>query len=361
MPTHKTNSAILVNTAVVTSEKNKSHAKWFAGINSIRFILALIVFLSHCPDPFVKYMGESKYLIVRDAGAVLGISFLGIAAVMAFFIISGFVIHYPNKDGIANIQQFYIRRGMRVLLPLLVITIAGIPFGSPEKVIVWSLYCELIYYAIYPVLACIKKISWDTKIKIAFAIAIIIVCLYGDDVRSLIWHKNINYNGDFIQFGIGLNWLVGLPIWLLGVALAEKINDLNKPVARAKIWFYRIFIFVLSVIFSGMRFHFFVSCSVSMLIMAFPILKWIELEICYYKLNKTVSWLEKCGRFSYSLYLCHPLVVALLLTITPLNNYSYFFYIATVILMSYVFYLVLEKPAHLLAKKISAQKMVEQF
>ena len=356
MNTNIPNNSSALMAKIMPINKNGGKTHWFTGLNSLRFVLAFVVFLSHCPDPFVKNMVESKILIVKYTGAVLGVSFVGIAAVIAFFIISGFVIHYSNKDGVTSIKDFYLRRGARVLFPLVVIKIVGIPLNNPENVVVWSLYCELIYYAVYPFLAMVKKISWRSKTIVAFLISITIIFLFaGDDIRSMIAHANIRYNGNYPQFGNVLNWLVGLPCWLLGVDLANKADNLNKKISFKKILTYRLGIFVLTVVCCALRFHFFVSYAISMTLIAIPICKWIEAEICYYQVNSAVPYLEQWGKFSYSLYLCHPLLVALLLTVMPLNERSYFFYILLTCVVSYFFYLLLEKPAHIFAKKISTQ------
>jgi len=92
-------------------------------------------------------------LLFKYTGFFLANAFDGIGAVIAFFIISGFVIHYPNKNGIPNLKEFWIRRFVRIVIPLCIILPLGLLFDHPEKAVVWSLFCELIYYAIYPFLA----------------------------------------------------------------------------------------------------------------------------------------------------------------------------------------------------------------
>jgi peptidoglycan/LPS O-acetylase OafA/YrhL len=111
--------------------------------------------------------------------------------------------------------------------------------------------------------------------------------------------------------------------------------------------------FFASVLCCVLRFHSFVPYGVSMLIMAVPMVKWLEAEILYYKTERPIQFLEKFGNFSYSLYLCHPLLIAILLPILPISNSSYFFYLFVCVVGAYVFYSLLEKPAHMIAEKIS--------
>src|ERR1700755_2601264 len=94
------------------------HKKWFKGIDSLRFILALIVLLSHFKDPFSAQLISSPSHTVRIFGYFLDNAFDGTAAVIAFFIISGFVIHYPNKNGIISLKDFWMKRIVRIIIPL---------------------------------------------------------------------------------------------------------------------------------------------------------------------------------------------------------------------------------------------------
>jgi peptidoglycan/LPS O-acetylase OafA/YrhL len=73
------------------------------GLDQLRFIMAVIVLIGHGALP------EFQNVVVRG---VLGNSFVGIAAVMVFFILSGFVIHYPYATGEKKIKiiEFYFRR-----------------------------------------------------------------------------------------------------------------------------------------------------------------------------------------------------------------------------------------------------------
>ncbi|MEO7801583.1 MAG: acyltransferase family protein [Ginsengibacter sp.] len=117
-------------------------SKWFAGVNSIRFILALVVLLGHADNPIAENLRNSDFVLAKYFGLLLSVSFVGVVAVIAFFIISGFVIHYPNKNGILSLGSFFISRYLRVLIPLIALKILGIPFDNPENAVVWSLYCE---------------------------------------------------------------------------------------------------------------------------------------------------------------------------------------------------------------------------
>lgn len=335
--------------ALIVSDK----PKWFAGVNSLRFILALIVLLEHANNPIAKNLKESDFVLARYIGFLLGVSFAGVVAVIAFFIISGFVIHYPNKNKVINVKSFLIRRYLRVLIPLITLKILGIPFGSPENAVVWSLYCEIIYYTLYPLLSIIK-ISWNIQLLFTFLLAICTVLIGAqNDLRSMLNNSNINYNGNVWQLGDWLTWIIGLPSWLLGVRLAERIDRLTPKISYLQILLTRSLIFMFASTILILRFHFYVSYIFSLFVVSLPLYKWLEKEVCYYKHCAPNKYLENFGQFSYSLYLCHPLILALLAVYIPLNNFSYFVYIIVTVVISYLFYLLLEKPSHVFAQKLS--------
>src|SRR5579862_5686862 len=139
--------------AVAQKTKADTKTRWFYGVDSIRFVLAFIVMLSHFDNVYADALKHSPNILLQYAGFFLANAFDGIAAVIAFFIISGFVIHYPNKNGIPDLKEFLIRRFLRILIPLSFVLIIGNWFNHPEKTVVWSLSCELIYYGLYPFLS----------------------------------------------------------------------------------------------------------------------------------------------------------------------------------------------------------------
>ncbi len=335
-----------------------SKQKWFSGIDSMRFVLALRVLLGHYKNPLVPELKASGNLILRQIGNFLSISFVGVVAVICFFIISGFVIHYPNRAGISNIKNFYTRRYIRVLVPLLVIFLVSIPFGNPENSVVWSLYCELIYYTIYPFLAVIK-ISWRSKAVVAFLLSgvAMIIGAPGDTV-ALLDGERAGYDGQYWQLGYLWTWIVGLPCWLLGVLLAEKIDSVKTIVSRPKIYLFRAAMFAVSIGLLIAQFHFFVSYIISLTLVSLLFVKWIEYEIQYFKKNKPVQFLENWGKFSYSLYLTHPLAHILILKVLPFTSYSYWLYVLLAIAGAYSVYLVLERPSHLLAQRLTRRKIL---
>lgn len=330
----------------------KSPAKWFYGVDSIRFVLALLVMLSHFDNVYADSLKHSAYLPVKLFGIFLANAFDGTSAVIAFFIISGFVIHYPCKEGIDNLLRFWIRRFLRILIPLAVVISVGTAFNHPEKTVTWSLFCEMIYYALYPLLFKIN-LSWKTKLIITWLIALLVIVIGSyHDIVSLFKQTNDNYHGYYWQFGNYITWIIGLPCWLLGVLIAENIDHL-KNISFSKVFMYRLLVYGISCFCCFGKFHLYMSYLLSMSIFALLLYKWIQAEIVYYKNRRPNLVLEKMGKFSYSLYLSHPLAFLLLNRFITLNNFTYLLFVILTIIAAYIFYLLVERPSHTLARRIN--------
>src|SRR6201992_3926321 len=142
-------------------------------IDALRFILASWVAIGHLGH--FPIFGKQA---IGATGAIHSIDrfthslIWGLPAVMAFFVISGFCIHMPFKQpGDIPILRFYLRRYIRVLAPVTVTAVLMIEL-FPEmhilgrdsilwKSVLWSLVCEEIYYAVYPMLRAIRfRVGW---------------------------------------------------------------------------------------------------------------------------------------------------------------------------------------------------------
>jgi peptidoglycan/LPS O-acetylase OafA/YrhL len=334
-------------------ELKEKKGSWIKGLDSIRFILAFIVFLSHLGNPFHEPWIGSPHLILRLFAMVWGLLFSGVGAVMAFFIISGFVIHYPYKNKYPDTRSFLVRRWLRIGLPLLAISLIAGLFHHFSAIPIWSLYCELIYYTLYPLLIRIK-LSWFHKFLASFILSFVLIFLFAhDDWSSLIHRRNINYSGAYWQMGDLLTWIIGLPCWLLGVNLAQNIDLYKDEPSVIRTWFFRLIVLCAGILLDIFKFHFFVSYIFSMNLFAVLLFFWIRNEILYYRSREPVRLFEFAGKFSYSLYLCHNVFVFFIGMILPLTMYSYFPIILITLISSYLFYIAIENPSHLFSKKMA--------
>ncbi|MEO6520478.1 MAG: acyltransferase family protein [Mucilaginibacter sp.] len=337
----------------VTDSKAPTKYKWISGLDSIRFILALIVLLSHYPNPFLSFK-DSHSLFLRIIPSISNVFYNGAAAVITFFIISGFVIHYPNRNKTSlNVVSFLIRRVIRIGIPLIIVELIGIYYKHQDLIPIWSLYCELIYYICYPLLFMIK-ISWTRKFQISFVIGLIIAVAFNyQSILSAFYHRDINYMGDYWYLGTLLTAVLGLPCWLLGVLLAERIDSLDYEISFITIMKYRIGVLFISIILLIVMFHFYISYIFTFNIFALLLVKWLEKEIVYYKTHNCSRILEYMGKFSYSLYLTHGLLRIFISLLIPYELATYLVYIVLAIFISYIIYLLIEYPSHKIAQSLS--------
>jgi peptidoglycan/LPS O-acetylase OafA/YrhL len=324
--------------------------RWVNGIDSLRFVLALIVLLSHLHDPYVAVLKARHSVVFYAAGVAVNHLFCGVAAVMAFFIISGFVIHYPNRGRPSiDVMPFLVRRWVRVGLPMTVVAIVAAHYHLFGVLPLWSLYCELFYYTLYPLLFS-SRIWWQVQLYVAYAIAVIFTLLYIADAHHLLVPQGIFFQGIRWYLGIAI---LSLPAWLLGVVLAARIDQLMAVVTTRQILVWRVLVFGLSTIFIALKMQLHINYDYSMIWFALLLYKWLQQEILYYRSHAAPAWLEYMGRFSYSMYLCHMLWFSLLAHFFADNVYTFWVYILISIGLSWLVYLLLEYPAHRAAQKVS--------
>ncbi len=329
-------------------------SQWVKGIDTIRFFLAFVVILSHMENPLLQYKSSPSF-ILRSLEGADALMFNGAAAVITFFIISGFVIHFPNrkKDSSLNILSFLIRRFVRIGLPLALVILVANHFSDYGLIPVWSLYCELAYYALYTILF-VLNISWKKIFILSFVTALCVACIFNfDDMLSFVHHKNIHYLGDYWKLGTLGTIIMGLPCWLLGVLLAEKIDSVHYEVSFKQLVGYRIGVWGISIILAAFRFHLFLGYMFTFNFFAFLLVRWLEKEIVYYKIRKHSAFLESLGKFSYTLYLWGNLFVQLFTVYIVYNLYTFSPILLLTIVSAYLLYLFTEYPAHKFAIRLA--------
>jgi peptidoglycan/LPS O-acetylase OafA/YrhL len=317
--------------------------KNIVGLNSLRFILAFTVLVGHGALPKIKEVPHLNIKITSLFNGVIGNFPVGVAAVMVFFIISGFFIHYPYTNGKQIIiKEFYLKRILRIGIPA-VIALAMYNYTNINMSVIWSLICEVIFYLLYPlVLRNIKNL--DQIILFAFIISYIVSILFSQN--------SIIYNGDFHRNGYYITWMVGFPVWLLGVKLATRLKLNNiKTITFFQLNLYRIAVCFTASICSVLRFHFSISYVFTLPIFALLAFFWIEKEIIYYKGKKENRILEYGGLMSYSIYLVHGYSFFIVKQLSNENTLSNNWILCVVVILlslflSWLYYLVIEKPSH---------------
>jgi peptidoglycan/LPS O-acetylase OafA/YrhL len=320
-------------------------------ISSIRFVLAMWVALSHFGLPFLHEQQQGILWAVR---AFFNNAIDGPAAVIVFFVISGFCIHFPNRKTleVRSWKLYYARRYLRILIPMTVAIAISIPlkmgFGLFTDSILWSLLCEEIYYFLYPALLILRdRIGWRNLMALAWAGAFLTILT---NPRA----------GDYPSYGPALNWALGLPCWLLGCRLAERLDNFSAiPITLNRLWMWRAGAWALSVLASVLRFHSLIGFPWTFDLLAIYWTWWLEREIRYYHTAVQPPPLESLGEASYSIYLTHTHGQAILRVLTVAKNLSpATMWLADVILcgaFGTVFYWLVERPSHRLARRAAKQ------
>jgi peptidoglycan/LPS O-acetylase OafA/YrhL len=207
----------------------------------------------------------------------------------------------------------------------------------------WSVVCEEMYYAIYPLLNRLSvKIGWRNIIAATFIISILMSWHY---FNAIDWH----------DVGIILTAIILFPVWLMGCYLAEGVSGPNRPYSAPQIWLWRIAAVVIMWVALVLHFHLGIYQTQSALWIGVLYYFWIRAEIGYYKMRTPWKVLVWAGGWSYSLYLIHPIVIDLCYRYgirAAESRLDWLIVIALVLLASYGFYLVVERPSHNQARKI---------
>lgn len=292
------------------------------GLDSLRFFCALAVCLHHLlPSPFAHWVN-------------------GPAAVLVFFVISGFCVHYPYRvNRHVPCLSHWVRRYLRVGLPLIAIILLGKASGTVTEVlefsILWSVVCELYYYALYPlILKCLRQFGWKRVLVVSYIAALAVILTQPDAYY-------------FNAFSWRLNWIVGLPSWLLGCLLAE---NWEKTKITTSIWVYRCTALTLSVLTA--HFQNIIGFPWTLTLFAVFVYFWLAQEILHFKHHTAWPWSQWAGQWSYSFYLCHiPAAQVLVqLGLTPLH---WALQVGAAIIFSLVFYYLIEWPSHQLGRRVS--------
>jgi peptidoglycan/LPS O-acetylase OafA/YrhL len=261
--------------------------------------------------------------------------------------------------GDLNVKKFYVRRAFRIGLPALIAIIIYeslkiMTLDGINKTVFWSVICEAIYYALYPLILILgRRIGWKLLIMAAYLAAIVLCLIH----LQLIQDPDRGY--------VALEWktfIVGLPCWILGCWLAENRAKFSQ-LKFGEIWAWRATIFITAFCLNAARFHVhsvFASTCITLDIFALLATAWIGFELSTAKKLGVNSLLERTGKWSFSIYLIHPLggpVLALIGIYEVQASETYLlFRVGFCLLASYCFYLAVERPAHKLAIAASRYK-----
>jgi peptidoglycan/LPS O-acetylase OafA/YrhL len=319
------------------------------GLDTIRFLAAMCVAFGHgALFPVVAYVPKKAGIWA----AIIGLNnsaFNGVAAVLIFFVISGFCIHYSYARGQPFLlMPFLARRLIRIALPAAVSIALANSLGAEAQgalgAVLWSLYYEMIYYVMYPALR---------MLFLSIAILPCIACSIIVSAVLIAPHWDIAYYQDFpIIYGC----LIPLPAWLLGCLLADRVANRKFGRDAHKIWAWRLVglsyaAFVQAYFFKGP-----IKVGMPALLFPFTIYSffWLEREITRARQVGAKAVLEWAGKWSYSIYLMHGIALVTLKPKYPAAPALLWAITLIAILgASYCFYLIVEWPSHQFARSVA--------
>lgn len=339
---------------------NGSAINRFEVLDAIRFVAALWVAIFHLalhlPDAF-----PSAWM--RQVAMSL---FSGQMAVVAFFIISGFCIHYPTESrGELRVRAFLIRRILRIGVPLAIAVSLGRLFDIAvwelnlfsKSPLFWSLVCEVIYYVLYPlVLPLMRRFGCKVLVGLSFLPGLALFFI----APSANW---LQFTGDLFTA------VFAYPCWLLGACLAERMVRIPMESASAKtsessqqghLFGVRLAMIGMSA-FLATRQNFFVGAGPGaaylLLLSAIPLSFWIWSELRWARPRTIGRLLCRGGQWSYSLYIVHPVAYMAWGRFHPGCEAHSIAYLSGALLLmlaaSYTFFLLIEGPSVRLAKLAS--------
>lgn len=318
------------------------------GLDSVRFLCACWVAMDHVGVPPITAGIDRSSAFGWLINGVWDNSISGPAAVIVFFVISGFCIHYPQigKNAIASIPSYFSRRYIRIIAPLVPAVVGGlllhVHLNLFNETILWSLLAELIYYSLYPLLLALRRrlTSWIALIAGALIIALVVAAT---DATA----------GNYPSYGSELNWLLGLPCWLTGCEVAERFKDDRIGISDVAIWRWRAGVWFFSFVCCSLRFHSPIGYPWTLNFFAIFVGFWLLREIRHFQSVPPVLWAEMAGRWSYSLYLTHTLANSIFDKV-QIPNLGLFFrwalQMSFVLLFALIFALAFEFPGHALAR-----------
>lgn len=315
-------------------------ARHIQGLDSLRFMAALWVFLFH--------WGAS---VDRSTlSGLWGAVFCGPAAVIVFFVISGFCVHYPfrNHTGDFPIYPFLTRRYLRVLIPLLIARSLSPSFHiSTEELINavgWSLIIELIFYSLYPFI----RFPFSSHGWIRF-----LACFFVLGYLVLVWR---GFPRDYGSWGHLFNWILAFPCWLLGCFLASQYDAFHTCKLKLSIWIWRVSSWTAGALCAVLHYHSPLPYSLTLNLFAILVFLWLRAELVEQHTRPISRFLEWGGLWSYSIYLVHGFGLNVISTWAPWQHLGWLqmpFKGIAVLAICYLFYLVVEKPSHWVARRLT--------
>ncbi|MBY3347202.1 acyltransferase family protein [Rhizobium laguerreae] len=304
------------------------------GLDTVRAVAALSVVFAHLLGPSMP--GISRYI------------FTGHPAVIVFFVISGFCIHFPFRTAEMSAVAFLKRRYLRIVIPTAVALVlaqwVGIRAYNPiDGYILWSVVCELIYYSLYPLfLPVSRKVGWPAMIAVSVIVSYVTVIGLGS-----------NEYGNAQIYGPSLNWVVSLPAWFMGCYIAQIYR---RGLYFGNIWIWRAATAMTASILYWATMNTPIGFYLTMIPFGVLACGWILSEASNAERGKASAIMEKVGEACFSIYLTHVIAAAAMERLGITNP---IIVCAGSLMLVVPFFFFVEKPAQELSRHLGRRMVTE--
>ena len=338
-----------------------ARADHFPILDALRAILALTVALGHLGMPPVFGSVAKGDSIFRDLARLWRTFAFGPPAVIAFFLISGFCIHFAFADPARKfpVVRFYARRYLRILVPVLAVIVLLWGFRSDISLVgkhsilwnstLWSVLCEETYYAVYPLILIAGR---------RFGVRVVFLASLPPSIAVIAFTFPAV---EWTTIGIIGTTIVLFPVWLLGVLLAEEVwRGAISVASRRAIGLWRLGAWCVMWFALVAHFHSAFHQTISCLPVGAYAFFWLRAEIGRAAASRPPAFIVSMGAGSYSLYLVHPLIIDgfrrpdVFASLSPRVDWT--LAMALILAGALVFYLLIEAPSHRLARRISLRE-----
>lgn len=339
---------MLEEAAPIAQDHATSPRNTIYGLDGLRFIAALWVAFSHGARFPIDRVLAPDTTAAKVIHVLAKTTFNGTAAVTVFFVLSGFIIHRANVgQRRVDALPFWIRRGVRIGGPLIAIVAVAALLGSEYthslSQVLWSVYAEIIYYALYPLLLPLLTRFGSTRVLIA-SLVMSLGLLLTAPTSIYLW-----------SFG-AWTWLFCAPLWLLGCVLAEHEAAISGIASRVSVWFFRLGALLYCLASTILATHAgSLAVGYTWTIIPFGLfcVVWIAAEMRSYRAGKATLVLSRLGLGSYALYLVYKLPITFFeKAMTDIHPVAYWLLLLAAIGAStFAMYRLIEWPSHQLARR----------
>lgn len=348
-----------------------------SSLQGLRGVAALTVAVSHFLAAF--------YLTGKDAGTILEslrpishlFGILAHKAVWIFFVLSGFVLTLQLDSGRHTYLRYLGSRLVRLYFPvwfaiivnLLVIWSIGLSgqkidfwIGpNPDGITALGLVYEFLLFPDSYFLGPLWSLKWEVVFSILAFAAWRTSFLKNQPILTIVVSSSLAMVGEYLVNG----WLKYLPMFLVGVALyyLHQQKWAKSKVKISRMSELGVLVLAMSFPVAGFALTAITDAGVDNLryILDVP-LSLASVSLVFFALSRgkildrvlSLKWLQSLGDFSFSLYLLHAPIILLGLYLSDFNILVGVACLAFTIPISYLAFVMVEKPVQRLSRRIRA-------